>query len=107
MIQDVTDETFDRVVQAAPGPVLIEFWQPGCGHCRALLTALEQVQAEAGDRLLILKMNVKENCQIPAELEISSLPALALYRQGEFERFIGGIGTKAEIMKQLGFAVSG
>ncbi len=51
---------------------------------------------------MILKMNVEENFQIPAELEISSLPALALYRNGEFERFIGGIGKKEEIMKQLG-----
>jgi thioredoxin 1 len=46
-------------------------------------------------------MNVDENFQIPAELEIRSLPALALYRQGHFERFIGGIGTKEEILKQL------
>ena len=46
-------------------------------------------------------MNVDEQFQIPAELEISSLPALALYRQGRFERFIGGLGTSEEILKQL------
>jgi hypothetical protein len=46
-------------------------------------------------------MNVDENFQIPAELEIGSLPVLALYRRGQFERFIGGIGTKDEILKQL------
>ena len=50
----------------------------------------------------MLKMNVEENYQIPAELEVSSVPALALYRNGAFERFIGGIGTRAEILKQLG-----
>ena len=47
-----------------------------------------------GDSVLILKMNVEENYQIPAELEISSLPALALYIRGSFQRFIGGIGKK-------------
>lgn len=102
MIQDVGDYEFDRIVQTAAVPVLVEFWQPGCGGCRALLGELEQLQGEVGSRLLILKMNVQENFQIPAELEISSLPALALYRNGRFDRFIGGLGKNEEIIKQLG-----
>ena len=53
--------------------------------------------------LLILTMNVDENFQIPAELEVSSLPALALYRHGEFVKFIGGMGTREEIAKQIRF----
>jgi thioredoxin 1 len=106
-IQDITDWDFDKVVAAATAPVLVEFWQPGCGACRALTRQLEQVQAEVNDRLLIVKMNVRENYQIPAELEISSLPALALYRDGQFDRFIGGLGRKEEILRQLGFEVRG
>jgi len=102
MIRDVTDREFDRVVEEALVPVLVEFWQPGCGGCRALLRELEMIQADIGEQLLIVKMNVQENFQIPAELEISSLPALALYRQGRFARFIGGLGKKEEILQQLG-----
>lgn len=102
MIRDVSDREFDRLVEQASAPVLIEFWQPGCGGCRALMRELEKVQAEVGPRLLILKMNVQENYQIPAELEISSLPTLALYRNGQFARFIGGLGKKDEILRQLG-----
>jgi len=101
MIQDVTDREFDRVVEQASMPVLVEFWQPGCGGCRALTGELERLQADVGNCLLIVKMNVQENHQIPAELEISSLPALALYRNGRFERFIGGIGKKEHILQQL------
>ena len=101
MIEDVDDRQFDRVVQGASVPVLIEFWQPGCPACQVLLRELEQLQRELAGRILLLKMNVQENYQIPAELEISSLPALALYRHGEFERFIGGLARKEEIKKQL------
>ena len=72
-----------------------------------MLFELEKLQTDVGDRLLIVKMNVQENYQIPAELEISSLPALALYHHGEFERFIGGIGKKEEILAQIGLEVSG
>jgi thioredoxin 1 len=102
MIRDVTDREFDGMVEKAGVPVLVEFWQPGCGGCRALLGELEKLQMEVGSQLLILKMNVQENFQIPAELEISSLPALALYRKGQFDRFIGGLGRKDEILKQIG-----
>jgi thioredoxin-like negative regulator of GroEL len=101
MIEEVTDRTFTREVEQAPVPVLVEFWQPGCGHCVALLAQLEQLQQEVGAAVKIVKMNVQENYQIPAELEISSLPALALFEGGSFARFIGGIGKKDEIRKQL------
>ncbi|MDQ6732724.1 MAG: thioredoxin domain-containing protein [Nitrospirota bacterium] len=101
MIQDVNDRNFDRIVESADIPVLVEFWQPGCGGCQALMHELEKLDAECGACLLILTMNVQDNYQIPAELEISSLPALALYINGRFERFIGGLGKKEEIRKQL------
>ncbi len=104
-LQAVTDREFDRVVETSTVPVLVEFWKPGCGHCRALMIELEQLQKEMGSNLHILTMNVDEQFQIPAELEISSLPALALYRNGEFVKFIGGMGKKDEIVKQIQLAL--
>ncbi|MCW5799682.1 MAG: conjugal transfer protein TraF [Nitrospira sp.] len=101
MISEVTDHNFARTVEQAPMPVLVEFWQPGCGHCLALLSQLQLLQDEVGAAVKIVKMNVQENFQIPAELEISSLPALALFDRGAFVRFIGGIGKKDEIREQL------
>lgn len=100
-MRDVTDRDFDDVIKHADVPVLVDFWKPGCGSCRALTRELEKLELDVTGKLLILKMNVEENFQIPAELEVHSLPALALYRGGEFDRFIGGLGTKEEIFKQL------
>ncbi|MDO8356408.1 MAG: thioredoxin domain-containing protein [Nitrospirota bacterium] len=101
MMREVTDRDFDQVVEQAGVPVLVEFWKPGCGGCRALMRELEKLEPDVTSKVLILTMNVEENFQIPAELEVHSLPVLALYRQGTFERFIGGLGTKEEIFKQL------
>jgi thioredoxin-like negative regulator of GroEL len=101
MIRDVTDRDFDHVVEQAGLPVLVEFWKPGCGSCRALIRELEKLELDVDGEVLILKMNVEENFQIPAELEVRALPVLALYRQGKFERFIGGLGSREEILKQL------
>ena len=103
LLRPITDRDFDKAIALSTIPVLVEFWKPGCGHCRALMAELERLQQELGSSLLILTMNVEDNYQIPAELEVSSLPALALYRNGEFVRFIGGVGKKDEIVKQIGF----
>ena len=100
-MRDETDLDFDHVVQQAGVPVLVEFWKPGCGSCRALMRELEKLEPDVIGKVLIMKMNVEENFQIPAELEVHSLPVLALYRRGAFERFIGGLGTREEILKQL------
>lgn len=100
-MRDVTDRDFDDIVKQSAVPVLVEFWKPGCGSCRALMHELEKLELDMLGKTLILKMNVEENFQIPAELEVHTLPALALYHQGTFERFIGGLGTKEEILKQL------
>lgn len=101
MIQEIEDRDFDKIVEKASAPVLVEFWQPGCGHCQRLLQELELIQTEVGDRLLIFKMNVQENFLIPGELEIHSLPTLALYVEGKFEKFVGGIGKKNHLLAQL------
>ena len=100
-IPDIHDREFDSIIDSAPVPVLVEFWQPGCGHCQALLKELEQLQKELGARILIYKMNVQENFLIPGELEVQSLPTLALYHHGKFEQFIGGIGKKEHLLKSL------
>ena len=101
MLHDVTDGDFDHVISQAEVPVLVEFWKPGCGSCRALMRELEKLEHDVAGKVLILKMNVEENFQIPAELEIHSLPVLAYYQGGVFTRFIGGLGTREEIYKQL------
>lgn len=100
-LRSVNDRDFDRIIETAAVPVLVEFWKPGCGHCRALARELQGVQEQAGSTLLVLTMNVEENHQIPAELDISSLPALALFEGGQFKRFIGGVAKREAIIKQL------
>jgi thioredoxin-like negative regulator of GroEL len=101
MIADIEDRHFDDLIAKSAVPVLVEFWQPGCGHCRALTQELEYVQDQVGKSLLIFKMNVQENFLIPGELEIHTLPTLALYINGRFKQFIGGIGKKDMILTQL------
>ena len=101
IIPDIVDKEFDQVIGKQKNPVLVEFWKPGCPHCQSLLRELELLQGEIADYLKIFKMNVEDNPIIPADLEIVSLPALALFVNGDFLQFIGGIGKKSELIKTL------
>lgn len=101
MIPEVTDRSFDPIIENSPMPVLVEFWSPTCRNCRALLYELDRLSEEREGEIAIYKMDVTENYQIPAEYEISSLPALALFSKGKFIQFIGGIGKKSAIESAL------
>jgi thioredoxin-like negative regulator of GroEL len=106
-LNTITDREFDRVVGSSVVPVLVEFWKPGCGHCRVLMAELERLQEALGANVVILTMNVEENFQIPAELNVTSLPVLALYLRGAFVKFIGGLGRQEEIAKQIQNVLNG
>jgi len=100
-MEEIDDRGFDAFLSSASVPVLLLFWKPDCGGCRGLFNTLDSFEREQSAQVKILTMNVEENFQIPAELEIHSLPALALFRNGEFNQFIGGIVTQASLVKVL------
>ena len=65
-IIDVTDTTFQAEVLESETPVLVDFWAPWCGPCRVIAPILEEIAAERDD-LRIVKLNIDENMQTPAE----------------------------------------
>lgn len=99
MAQDITDANFQAEVIESLEPVLVDFWAPWCGPCRAVSPVLEQI-AEEKD-LRVVKVNVDENQQTAAAFQVMSLPTMILFKAGEPAAKIIGAYPKKKLEQQL------
>ena len=100
-ITAITDAEFDAQVLESDKPVLVDFWAPWCGPCKAIATILEEIAAQHGDKLTIVKLNTDENPQTTARYGITGIPALNVYRGGELVHSIVGAQPKPKLLREL------
>jgi len=100
-VQEVSDASFDADVLKAVLPVLIDFWAPWCGPCKAIAPVVAELAKEYDGRLKVVKMNVDDNPQTPSRYGVRGIPNLILFKGGEVKEQIIGAVPKAHLVKAI------
>ncbi|SNX70849.1 thioredoxin [Cereibacter ovatus] len=101
----VTDATFDAEVRKSAVPVVVDFWAEWCGPCRQIGPALEELAKEYAGRVKIVKINVDENPESPAQLGVRGIPALFLFKNGQVMSNKVGAAPKAALANWISTAL--
>jgi thioredoxin 1 len=83
MVAEATDATFDAEIKNSTVPVLVDFWAPWCGPCRASSPHVDRVAAELAGKVKVLKVNIDDNVNIPARFDITSIPTFMVFKAGD------------------------
>ncbi len=105
MPNPVTDNNFETEVLKSELPVLVDFWAPWCGPCRAIAPVVEELSQEYTGRIKVVKMNVDENPSTPSKYGIRAIPTLILYKGGDVLEQVTGAVSKANLKQMIDKAV--
>ncbi len=98
---NVTEQTFDEIIQKSKVPVLIDFWAEWCGPCKMLTPVIEELAAEYGETVKIAKVNVDQQPNLAARYGIRSIPTIIIFRAGEIVEQLVGMQAKEALKAKL------
>jgi thioredoxin 1 len=89
---DVADSTFQAEVLSSDKPVLVDFWAPWCGPCRAMAPAIDKLVDDLGDQAKVVKLNTEDNPNTPSQYGVMAIPTFIVFKGGqEVGRHTGGM----------------
>jgi len=105
-IVEITDSTFEQEVLQSEVPVLVDFWAPWCGPCRAIAPVVDELANEYAEKLKVAKCNVDDNPKTPSRYGIRAIPTLIIFKGGNVsEQITGAVATSqiaAAVEKAMG-----
>jgi thioredoxin 1 len=100
-IANLTTDSFKSTVQSSTTPVLVDFWAPWCGPCKAIAPILEELATELDGKLKIAKVNIDDHDAVAAEYGVRAIPTMILFKGGQVAETLVGMMPKAALKAKL------
>ncbi len=104
-VTEVTDATFQTEVLNSTVPVLVDFWAPWCGPCRAIAPLLDELPGEYAGKAKVVKINVDDHQAVAQRYRVSSIPNLIVFKNGQVAQQIVGAVPKSRLSQALDTAI--
>ncbi len=100
-VLEINDNNFETEVLQSDKPVLVDFWAPWCGPCKAISPVIENLAGSFSDKIKFTKCNVDDNPVTPGKFEIRSIPTLIFFKNGEVIDQIVGMVPKTKLEEAI------
>ena len=98
---EIEDSSFDTEVLQSEKPVLVDFWAPWCGPCKAIGPIIEELASTYGDQVKFTKCNVDDNPVTPGKYGIRAIPTLIFFKGGNVADQITGMVAKSKLEESI------
>jgi thioredoxin 1 len=96
-----TDANFAAEVLQSNQPVVVDFWAPWCGPCRAVGPTIEKLAGTVGDAVKVGKLNVDDNRQAAIDYDVQAIPTVLIFREGKVVNRLIGVNSEQDYLKAL------
>ncbi|HKL01347.1 MAG TPA: thioredoxin [Desulfotignum sp.] len=100
-IIEIDDDGFEKKVLQSEKPIMVDFWAPWCGPCKAIAPTVEALEKEYGDQMTFAKVNVDENPISPSKYGVQAIPTLIFFKNGEIAEQITGMVGKEKLEQTI------
>jgi len=100
-VMEIEDSSFDSEVLQSEKPVLVDFWAPWCGPCKAIGPVVEELAGDFGDQIKFAKCNVDNNPVTPGKYGIKAIPTLIMFKGGNVVDQITGMVAKSKLEEAI------
>ena len=100
-ITELDSSNFESTVTQGSVPVVVDFWAPWCGPCKAIAPILEDLANEQGDTVKVCKVNVENNSEIASKYDIRAIPTILIFKDGAVADTVVGLTSLDDLKAKL------